>query len=176
MKEQKVSIKIRGTAPLIMHKFNGEQKQIANRSKKIYIPEDEAKEGLYIDKGGIYAPSSWIEGTLINSAKDFKKNKKSLAPYVKAGVLISQDKIRGNLNDKNYEIDARPVVVQRARIIRYRPLFRDWELEFDAIIIDTEYLDHHLLKELLDYAGKFKGIGDSRPKYGRFEVTGFEVV
>jgi hypothetical protein len=27
------------------------------------------------------------------------------------------------------------------------------------------------VKEILDYAGRFVGIGDYRPKYGRFQVT-----
>jgi len=76
-----------------------------------------------------------------------------------------------------YEVDARPVVIQKARIVRYRPRFDKWELDFTLRLHDDQ-LPTEVIKEILDYAGLYVGIGDFRPgkggKFGKFMVTRFE--
>ncbi len=75
-----------------------------------------------------------------------------------------------------YEIDAQPVRVQKARVIRYRPLCKKWELEF-RIVIEDEQIPVEVVKMALEQAAKYVGIGDYRPglggKYGKFIVTKF---
>jgi hypothetical protein len=69
-------------------------------------------------------------------------------------------------------IDRRAVVVQRARIMRERPRFDNWGLSFVIETLD-EQLPVSAIKEILDYAGKV-GLGDYRPRFGRFIVTEFK--
>lgn len=77
------------------------------------------------------------------------------------------------LGKKTYdEIDRRPAVIQRQRIVKSRPRFNSWEIEF-TINFDEERVKKEVLKEILIEAGKSKGIGDYRPKFGRFEVVNF---
>ncbi len=45
----------------------------------------------------------------------------------------------------------------------------EWELEFDLTCIDPRATKDVVL-EILKYAGSYVGIGDYRPRYGRFEV------
>ena len=80
-----------------------------------------------------------------------------------------------------YKIDTRPVVVQRARIIRARPLMKDWRLKFEIIyddqLIGTTPQELDNIRNVLEDAGKRIGLLDNRPqKYGEngtFEVTKF---
>ena len=62
------------------------------------------------------------------------------------------------------------VMINRSRIIRIRPMIPvgwclEFDLEFDASIIDPQ----SLLKAMID-AGALIGLGDWRPKFGRFLV------
>jgi len=78
--------------------------------------------------------------------------------------------------DKELYLDMRPVVIQRARVVRLRPCFKSgWKLEFTINVIDDE-LPSGILQDVLVLAGKTVGVGDYRPKFGRFSVMHFEVL
>jgi hypothetical protein len=175
MQETKISVKIKGVADLLMNKFTEEKNQ-NSRGKKVYDDKEETEKKLYRDEEGIFAPNTWIKECLVKSAKDFKiKGRKSYSDYFKSGILVLPQKIRGNLTQIGYETHKVPVVIQRARIMRCRPLFRNWELEFEIQIIDPQ-ISHQLIKEVLEASGKYCGIGDWRGEYGRFEVIKFVVL
>jgi hypothetical protein len=180
MKEIQVTIK--GTSPLLMHRFP--MAGADEPSKKRTGSPDwraEAEKALYKDeKGVIYQPSSHLEGSLKNAAKSFKISGKRGATYSKllgATVEVLPHAIPHKIT--KYEIDAQPVVVQRARIIRYRPRFDEWELDFTLTLSDDQ-LPIEVMKMILDYAGAYVGIGDFRPqrggKFGKFMVTKFEEI
>jgi hypothetical protein len=72
------------------------------------------------------------------------------------------------------EIDKRPVVVRGSRILRQRPMMREgWELSFTINILE-EQLPSEVVRKILEHAGKYVGIGDFRPRFGRFEVVEFK--
>ena len=81
---------------------------------------------------------------------------------------------------KVYEIDRRPVVVQRARIMRARPRVDEWKLKFNIIYNEELIGDTELLKSILEESGQRIGLLDNRPqKYGEngtFEVTKWTVI
>ena len=72
-------------------------------------------------------------------------------------------------DDKNF-VDKRGVIVNRSRIIRTRPIFREWELVFDVQFIETVVNKSNVI-DALTLAGQIIGLCDYRPKYGRFEVV-----
>ena len=89
-----------------------------------------------------------------------------------SSVFVEPDKIP--LNKQSYdEIDIRPVVIQRNRVVKGRPKFNSWELEFN-IKYDEKRVKKDILRQILEEAGAIKGIGDYRPKFGRFKVERFE--
>jgi hypothetical protein len=55
------------------------------------------------------------------------------------------------------------------KTIRSRPQFRKWMLEFSAVLED-ELLSAEDLIHYARQAGRFIGIGDRRPRYGRYTV------
>ncbi len=177
---KQLNITIKGISPLLQHRFpledHGENQNKAK--KKIYVAEEEAKKALYTDSdtGKIVHPSEHIYGALIKAAVYFKfEGKKTYKDIIKAGIVLEPEYIP--LNKENWdEIDCRPVVIQRARVARWRPRFNDWKLTFNINILDDENLQISLLKDILDRAGKYHGIGDNRPRFGRFIVTNFQEI
>ncbi len=99
------------------------------------------------------------------------KGRGSLKATVLSSVFVDPEKIP--LNKKTYdEIDVRPVVIQRNRVVKGRPKFNKWELSF-TISYDEKRIKKERIAEILDEAGAAKGIGDYRPKFGRFKVVEF---
>ncbi len=85
-----------------------------------------------------------------------------------------------SLGTKEYKIDLRPVVVQRARIIRARPCLDNWKLKFHLVYNDDVIQDIEILKSILEEAGQRIGLLDNRPqKYGEngcFKVVSFKSI
>ena len=170
MKNAKV--KIKGTSPMLVHKFNMEKSE--KKKDKVYVPEEDAAKALYKDeKIGCYVPSTWIESALREAGKNFPKQKSNYKNTIQSSVMVEEDKIPLN-KDTWDEIDMRPVVIQRQRIVRSRPKFNNWELTFN-VKFDDARITGDMLKDILVEAGSCKGIGDYRPKHGRFSVEKFEV-
>ncbi|MDD5338193.1 MAG: hypothetical protein PHG35_02110 [Dehalococcoidales bacterium] len=175
-----VQVTIKGITPLLMHRFPMAGADDTSK-KSTGVPDwkAESETALYRDeKGKIYEPASHIEGALKVASKSLKIPGKRGATYSKligSAVLVEPDVIYHKITA--YETDARPVVVQRARIVRYRPMFKDWELSFELIIGDDQ-IPINVLKQALDHAGQYVGIGDFRPgrggKFGKFMVTEFK--
>ncbi len=174
-----IKVKIKGVAGLLQHRLNLEQDAASKRKKSVFNAEEEAIKAVYQDDNGYYVPSSWIEGMMVKSATDIKmpgSGKKTLKNATRGGVFVTDDKIR--LSNKEYEVDVRAVVnpSTRGRILRARPLFKEWELEFTLSVINEKDFDVHTIKEILDNGGQYVGIGDYRPKYGRFVVIDCEQI
>ena len=172
---EKVKVKIEGIAGLLQHRFPMEE-NTENKSakrKKEFPAQEEAEKALYKDENGeIYQPSEHILGALIHAAKNFSYEKKrTFKDVIKSTVFISPNCIPHEIQD--WEVDRRPVVIMRARIVRARPLFKKWKLSFE-IEYDNDVMSKSKLKEILDYAGSRVGLGDYRPLFGRFIVTEFK--
>ena len=176
MKE--VEVEVKGISALLMHRFNSDEpdsKSVKKTGRKDY--KAELENALYkLPDGTIYEPASHLEGSLIKAAGNFQisgRGKKTYKDLIKSAVFVSPDAIP-HLK-QHYENDARLVVVPatRGRVTRYRPRFDEWGLRFTIQVTDDQ-LPLEVLKEILDYAGRSVGIGDFRPRFGRFIVTRFE--
>lgn len=170
----KYKIKVKGKAPLLMNKFSVEEKT-TSRAKKVYVPEDEAEKKTYrTEDGKLYLPSTHFKAAMVKSATDFKMTgRKSYKEYIKAGLFI--DEIEIVLDQQEYEIFACPVVIQRSRVMSWRPMFKEWSCEFTIELAD-EMLNITDVKEILEAAGRFKGVGDWRPEHGRFTIESFKKI
>lgn len=62
------------------------------------------------------------------------------------------------------------VGVQRARTVRTRPIFVDWQAALN-VEVDGTVFDLDTLRNIWREAGVYAGIGDMRPVYGRFAGT-----
>lgn len=180
IKERIFSVRIEGTAPLLMHSpagLGGEKKARG----VIPSPEEEAEGCLYTDGDGkIVVPARCIEGAIVKagSAKTAPgQGKKTYKQFILAGVQVVPDEVP-LIYEGDYIIDKRRAVIMRQGIIRCRPRFDKWALEFDIRVIDAYLLGNGQdaqLKRVFEDAGSLVGLLDFRPRFGRFEVTKFEV-
>ncbi len=187
-----VSCSIEGIAPLMQHRFPmpdlATQRKGGTRSTGAKDYTIEWKDYFYAEPDGqIYQPASHLEGALINAAASFKvagKRGKTYKDLFKANIFVDPQAIphEGFMvpeeldtdADKPLYLDARPVVVQRARVVRIRPCFKaGWKLSFEIQVIDDE-IQPSMLNDVIALAGRVVGIGDYRPRFGRFMVTEFE--
>ena len=173
-----IEVEIKGVAPYLMHRFPGETADTKGQKKtgrKDYTLQ--AEESLYRDeKGVIYVPSTQIEGAIVKASTDFQitgKGKKTYKDLSRSALVVQPNAIP--MEPQEWVQDAQPVVVQRSRVMRYRPKWDQWKLHFKIEILDDQF-PVEIVKEILDSARTYKGIGDFRPKYGRFIVTSFKEV
>jgi len=174
---KEVKVKIRGTCDYLQHKRPLDEEKVSKKSGEIDHSQD-WKTAIYQDKKiGCYIPSKQLRASLVKSATDFpipgKGGKKTYKDLVNATIEVIPDKIGLGKKRPDY-IHEEWVKVQRSQILRNRPAFKDgWEAEFTLLVLD-EQMPVDILKDILENAGRFRGIGDWRPHFGRFEVVEFK--
>jgi len=176
----KLKIKIEGISPLLMHRFPLGDKDEKSKAKNLKQTQDDVESYLYKDgEGNLAQPSTHLIGSLKKAGAKFQipgQGKLTFKNLMGSGAVIIDPDMIPHKHQK-WEIDRRPVVVNRSRIVRSRPLLKKWELSF-IMEYDKDEVSKEVIKELLDYAGRRVGIGDFRPEkggsFGRFIVTKFE--
>ena len=182
---------IESIVPLLMHDdktanplndFTKKLKALTGKRKKTdedhaAIAEVEWTASLYYENGKYIIPTKVLEAALLASAKQFKKG-----TLLKQCVIVSDDLVL-DFKDKNltpeklYKVagyaDMRTVKIGQAKTTRCRPLFNSWKGEF-TVILDDEKLNAEEIEQIVSNAGKYVGLCDYRPRYGRFEVTNFK--
>lgn len=178
---KKYKVQITGITPLLMNKpeeYGFSEQWVEKTATTNY--EKEALKKLYIDyDNNIYQPATHIERALIEAGKKVKVKGQGKATYSKLfGSMISIEEFEILHKKTKYEIFSVLVVIPstRGRVMRYRPMFKEWVLEFHITFEDEIHPD--TIKESLEIAGKYVGIGDWRPekkgKFGKFQVTEFK--
>lgn len=177
---ENVEVRIEGISPLLMHRFPVMAEDPKSKEKNNKKNEDNVESYLYLDEDKkLCQPSTHLIGTMKKAGAKFQipgQGKLTYKNLIGSGaVIISPDYIPHEM--QKWEIDRRPVVVMRARIVRARPVLTKWALTF-TIEYDEDEISKEVLKELLDYSGRRVGIGDFRPEkggpFGRFICTKFE--
>ena len=196
------NVTIQGTADLLMNAFPMTEATPSEKgSTKATVAKDwsqEWREKLYaLDDGTVYQPEAHLIGTLVKAAVTEKipgRRGKTYRDAVSGGVFIEPACVPHQVCVADFEqapvitgpapdgfkgrvyIDRRPVRVQRARVMRLRPALRkDWKLSFQLQVLDDDF-QMVTLKNILDTAGREVGIGDFRPRFGRFIVIQFEPI
>lgn len=171
-----VRIKNADGSALLQHRFAGSVGKSAKKKGSVYDPDEEAQAALYLDEDGNHVePASHIEGALVKAGANFKyQGRKTYKDLFRAALFVEPELIP--LECDGYEVDTRPAVVMRARIMRSRPIFKEWALDFTITNIADDQVAMKAIKEILEYSGTSVGIGDFRPKFGRFIVETFEMI
>jgi hypothetical protein len=117
-------------------------------------------------------PSLGIEAMAIGGGKKCK-----LGTHVKSGVVVENDALLDYDGPKSIvelwaaqkHIHRCPARVGTARVMRTRPIFRRWGATI-TLTHDNSVIDEPEIFSLLRQAGQIVGIGDWRPRFGRFTV------
>ena len=187
---QTIKAKLIGKAPLLMH--NGQladplnpfaialAASVKSSSKKTGAGIAETRKyewfgSLYLDEAGhVCIPADMVLAMAIMGAKKSKQGMNA-----KSGVYTNKSSFKLEYKgpkdpNKLYEdprfVDCRGAKVPSGgRVMRTRPVFREWAVEIE-MVIDTEVIDTNEVCIALDKAGQLIGLGDFRPRFGRFEV------
>lgn len=145
----------------------------------IEIGRMEFEGGLYFDPAiGPYVPDIWLTAMLVEGARKRKKGKTFEAhvsiPDEKHPLVYDGPRTVDGLWDAGSRfVDRRGVRVQQAKLMRTRPIFRDWKVTFRIQLLECDLNPSDIEAAILD-AGPF-GIGDGRPMYaGKFTLESFK--
>lgn len=175
----KFEVHIKGIAPLLFNRFPDEENLDGKSKRSSGNPskDEQVKKSLYFtEKGKIYQPAAHIVGSMVKAAVNFKlTGRKTYKEVVQGGVFVEPEEIVHE--NQNYVTDWRSVVIKatRGRVMKGRGRLEEWQLKFQITCIDPRATDKDI-QEILEYAGMYVGIGDYRPRYGRFEVLSFKKI
>jgi hypothetical protein len=175
-----------GVSPLLCHNgsladplSDGAKKLKAMTGKKKKTDADHAEiariewtYGLYLDGGIPVIPGEIIEAAIMSGAKKQKQGKTAKAAIICSGNYPIQNggadlsDLDGLWQNKDYRLSV-TVRNQMSRIVRTRPMFKEWSLRDVEISYDDEKLNE---SEVMQALKDEMAIGDWRPKYGRFSV------
>ena len=186
------SFHIVGISPLLQH--NGQlanplnplakrMKEVTSVRKKtdehhLQLQELEFLAGLYLDEQRrVIIPSEVLESCIVEGAKKAK-----LGKAFKAAASVMKDSLLEYTGPKTPEAlwaqaetfaDVRGVRVGGSRVMRTRPIFRQWALTF-SVTWDDEQINEEQLRRAIEDAGAQVGLCDYRPKFGRFQLESME--
>lgn len=174
-----INLTIKGITPLLYNRFR--DVEIEGRSKKRTGSPIEAdvRDKLYLLDNKPYIPSVYFWSSLVEAGKQFKitgKGKSTYSKIIASTVEITPEAI---MNDHPWEIFRIAAVnpMTKGRMMTSRPRMEKWGCEF-SIILNDDSIDEITIKEILEYAGKYVGIGDWRPQtkgvFGKYTVTKWE--
>lgn len=185
----KFRINVVGTETLLMHnarladpldEWAKKLKRVSAKQKKT---EDDYQEmakleflgGLYYDQElGPFIPGQNFERCIVDAGKKLK-----LGTKLKSAMVIQTNlnplsykgprDLDGLLADQNFRHRA-SAKVGVVRIMRTRPQFRSWSCYADGDLDETQ-MDFDQLRQVVSIAGNVIGMGDWRPRFGRFDAT-----
>jgi len=178
---------IRGVCPIVMHNerladpLNEHAKALKALTKKRNKTDDdhmavsraEFMGGMYYDADlGPHVPERCLERLLRDAASKSKQGKAVLSALIvtepaKLEYKGPRDPVA--LWDAGTFLLRASVGVGQQRVIRSRPMFRDWWLTF-TVNFDENVLDARDVDSFVEIGGRQVGLLDWRPKHGRFNV------
>lgn len=184
---QTLSFRIVGVSPLLMHNgqlsdplspFSRSLAEVHSKRKKtdadhLELARREYYGGLYMSNGAPCIPGEMLEAMMIGGAK-----KEKMGNQAKAGIIVEGNpalEYEGPKDPKDLWEDPRfqlrtSARVGMARVQRTRPRFDDWALSFEVKFLPS-LINAKSVRSFLVVAGEQIGIGDWRPRFGRFEVA-----
>jgi hypothetical protein len=184
-----LTIKVTGTAPLMMHAdtlanpllaVTKAHKELTGKRKKtdddhLAIARGEFISGCYWNPAdGFHVPGRIFDTAFWEGAKLQK-----LGTQWKRGAMVVEDTVKlqhtgPGTPEKLWEtpafVDCRGVKVGAAKVMRYRPIFLDWAAEL-TIAVNTDVLNAAEARKAIEDSGALIGVCEYRPRFGRFEVA-----
>jgi len=183
---QTLQFRLTSSCPMLMH--NGQTADPLNKwsklikkisGKRAKTDEDherisylEFMAGLYMSEDGPILPSYLIDAVIIKGANLSKEGtlaKSGMFAPTYAVLEYEGPRVAEELWEHGGFTDRQPARVSGARIIRTRPIFRQWST-IVTVNVEPEIINPSLISDWLITAGKRIGVGDWRPQHGRFTV------
>lgn len=190
MSLKKLKFRLEGDAPMMMH--NGQLVDPLNKYTKLIkeltakrtktdadhlaLSHLEFKGGLYLNEARtqVVIPGDVIESMLKEAAKSQKLGKVFTSAVFCEGEFPLEYNGTKNCKDVDEKLwdtgafhNTRPVRIGQVKIMRTRPIFKEWSVTV-TVHYDDSKVNEAQVVDIMKHAGAYKGIGDYIPKYGRF--------
>lgn len=181
MKPEIMTFRVIGISALLQNNpanFIGATETATLGMKKTYDDNEEAALRVYKeDDGRFYHPTQSFIKSMIRAVTGKKFGKVSAPGALRSSVFICEPHsyiLDGNGKPATkYSIDRQPVVIGKARILRCRPCWAEWQMDV-VLDVDAALIGREQIYEALALAGRTCGVGDYRPEkgggFGRFRV------
>jgi hypothetical protein len=178
--------RITGVSPLVMHNgrmadptsaFSRDIRKISGKRKKteadfFEIARLELLGSLYLTRGEPCLPGEVLEACVVRGAVNQKRGKAAKAGILCLGSFpLEYEGPRDPLQlweQEKFRLVA-GVKLGNSRVMRTRPVFPQWaveiEVKYNPLAVNADEVENFLV-----IAGEFEGIGDWRPRFGRFSV------
>jgi hypothetical protein len=182
-----MKIRLKGVCPLLMHNVRlahpfGEHalelKKISAKRKKtkddhVNMAYIEFMGGLYMSGKKYILPDKMIEAVVRDGAKKQRKGKDAQCGVFSDDFILTKfdgpKKPESRVNEESCVSSEMVCLQGSTKILRTRPKFCNWEAD-GTIQFQPSIVDGSSVIEWLETAGEQVGVGDWRPKFGRFEV------
>ena len=176
-----VEVVLVGTAPILFHRWDDASVERKARAAKASLAKrsDDVENYVYrTSDGEISIPGKNFKACLREAARslpDPRSPRKSARDLVQSAVQVQP--FIASMGRTDWDcLDTQRVLVQRAAVSRTRPMFREgWSVSFVVVVLAPEFIASDWLHDLVSRAGRFVGLGDFRPDYGRFRMDSFQV-
>lgn len=172
----KAIVTLKGVTPLLMHAYPLVPIEALDKR----TPQEQAEFAAYRDPDTkeLFVPGVNVQRALVSAASYSKgKGRSTLQKTAAACLLVTPERL--NLGTKEFKIDSRGVFIPatKGRVIRHRPVFQNWELNFE-LEWDPTLLKESEVRRIVDDMGQRVGILEFRPErkgpFGRCMVTRWE--
>lgn len=184
---KKMKVKLSGLGQILLHNnqmlipknyYKLEFDKVKNKKPKTEadlerLANIEFLAGLYLDDNVVVIPIKMQLATFIKGAMKDKKG-----PVAKAGVYFDKNSPLifdgdGMTPEELYEdgdfTSTEIVRVGMSSVPRVRPIFPNWSVDIE-MTYDEDIIDDDVILQAWRRAGQLIGMGDWRPRYGRFTV------
>lgn len=184
---KRIQFTLTSESPLLLHNgqtcdpmnsFSKMLKQISSKRDKTDADFEEMARiewyaSLYLDNGRVCLPAEVIEAALIGGAKKFKLGKQAQAGlFATHNAILKFDGCEMEV-DELWKRDANRYTcgakIGTNKIMRTRFRVDQWSTSAE-IAFDPGLLNENRVIEILQTTGSIVGIGDWRPKFGRFRA------
>jgi len=179
-----IKVKVKGLSPVAFNKPSdtlrtdiATGKGGGRRTEAEAFTEAEAR--LYTNGHGVFMPSRWFKKCMIQGASLSKIKYKGtgIGQYLDGAVLIQEREILVGQESYDFMYGRWGRVPPRtgALVWLQTPALNEgWEVGFTFVVFDNAVSPDYVHSSL-STGGAYKGVGNARPEFGRFEVIGWEV-
>lgn len=178
---------IRGVSPISQSRAIQSEKRTGEAHDA--FEERTWRERLHVNQdGNVFIPPMAIKLCLEDCARFLSesvpgKKNATWTKHFEAGIMVIEPAVLAIKADKvvgeKLHVPSDGKKGGGSRVWKTFPIIPEWDCDIEVILLDPILVDKpDKVREYLEYAGKFIGLGRFRPRrggfYGRFEVTKFQ--
>jgi hypothetical protein len=176
-----------GICPILLNTMTIESLDPRNRPARGKADEYERenwRRRMIVSNGKVAIASEYVEAMLVGAASQLGERipgqgRATYARLFKSSIFAESDRIVTNVDASTVQpfikaVTSNPSQKNSGRVLRYRPIVPDWQATF-RLHVTNPLITPEVFERTLIYGGRYVGIGDWRPKFGRVEFAAKEV-